>query len=459
MQQPLLVWEVAVLLYQCEHHQHKVVRTIDKQLFINQTRINMQRIFNSLLGLSLAVMVIFSTGCGEDGPGGGTTPLAPTIFLASGVDLVSTDASVPFANGSFSVRVDVNDGDNTLNTLTITEAGTTIPAANLEFDAGATIAQNPFLILGADQSGTTYDIKITPTGLMANETRLYEFTVADSEGQTAVFSVNVTFAATAPTLTVTGPANAVSTSSTGFTVNVEAMETDFAIDQISFSTGGTLLNPDNVIVLGGFNDPLTTNPENISATNGAYNQAFEIRPVSPVDGETRVYTIEVADNQGTTSTATVSVTFATPQVDVITGVLLNAAGPQGTGGLDLDNGVGTGSNDPAAEIKDQGIDLGAPSNAENWIQRIAGANDATLVSLNDGNAPDGFNFDNVVAYDEVTAAYNAGASVTQSDVVAVGDIYGVLRAGKYYLIRVDVITVTENDNDDSYEMSIIKESN
>jgi len=71
-----------------------------------------------------------------------------------------------------------------------------------------------------------------------------------------------------------------------------------------------------------------------------------------------VYTITVTDEFGLESNVefTVNVVAATP-LEVLNGVLFNAGGPAGTGGLDMDNGMSTGSTDEAAEIKDQGIDV------------------------------------------------------------------------------------------------------
>lgn len=405
-------------------------------------------------------MVVFSTGCGDDTPGGGgtTNPLSPTIFLASGVDLVSTDASVPFSTGSFSVQVDLNDGDNPLNTLTITENGSTIAPDNLVFDGGATTSQNPFLILGADQSGSVYDIMISPVGLVPNETRTYDFTVADSEGLTARTTVNVTFEANAPTIEVTlqNTSGSVSISNPSFDFTVAATETDFPITQIAFYEDDVLIAAENVVLLDGTNDPISANPEAISATDNIYVENFRISAPGAAPS-VRTYRVDVIDSQGVAGSATFSISYL--NVDVLTGVLLNAGGPAGTGGLDLDEGIGTGSNDPIAEIKDEGIDLGAPSNAENWIQRISATNNAAIRSLNDGNAPDDFDFDAVTDYSQVTAAYSVGAPITVSDVVEVGDIFGVERDGNFYLIRVDNITVTENDNGDNYELTIINEAN
>lgn len=417
----------------------------------------MQRIFNSLLGLSLVFMVIFSAGCDGTGNGNGTDALGPTLTLAAGDDLVSTDASVPFATGSFTVRIDVNDGDNTLNTLTITEDGNTIPATNLEFDNGNTTAQNPFLILGAAQSGTTYDVKVTPSSLTANETRTYAFTVTDSNNKTATQSVSVTFAATPPTVTfgaggLQADAN-ISTRTAPFSIQVVGSSTESQIASVAFYENDVLLPADSVRF--GNDEPLTTNPELITPNVANFDRTYTIHPVSPAAGA-RTYRVELTDAFGGVSSQSITITFFTPTVESIEGILFNAGGPEGTGGLDLDNGQGTGSNDPAAELKDEGIDLSAPTNAENWKQQIRAINNAELRALTPGNMPDGFNFNTVSTLEEVIAAFNAAQQITVSEEVSVGDMFAIKRGNNYYLMLVTEVNVTENDNGDNYVVSIIK---
>jgi len=115
-----------------------------------------------------------------------------------------------------------------------------------------------------------------------------------------------------------------------------------------------------------------------------------------------VYTITVTDEFGLESNVefTVNVVAATP-LEVLNGVLFNAGGPAGTGGLDMDNGMSTGSTDEAAEIKDQGID-------------------------------------------------------SQSGTVTAGDIFVVERAGTNYAFQVAEVNVIQADNSDNYVLNIVK---
>lgn len=431
----------------------------------------MQRFFNSLLGLSLLVLVIFSTGCGEDGGdgGGGSTILPPAVFLASGDDVISFDSEIPATQTSFSVSLDVSDGDALLQSLTITEDGSTIPAANLAFDGGATTAQNPFLIVGDDASGTIYDIEITPSGAVPNTTSVFVFTVADVDGMTASTELNITYSADAATVTLAGVGIASgddrATSDASFQLDVTAGAGTFDLSQIAVYENGILLPAENVSSVDEFDGSLTpfaTNPMDV-ADGLSFIGAIQIDPVTPAAG-LRTYTVEFSDTEGGLGSATFDVNFIEPTVDVIMGVLFNSAGPVGTGGLDLDNGEGSGSNDAIAEIKDEGIDMALPAET-NWKQQISGTNGSSLVRIDANNQPDGFDFDQVVSYQEVIDAYNAGAPLTVTEALAGGEVFGVLRDGNYYLIRIAEVNVvvepigTPGGNDDSYTIDIINEGN
>lgn len=147
----------------------------------------MKHSISLLLGATLFALVLIGTGCGDDTPGGGggTTALPPTLSLATDAGFISADANVPFSAPVFNVRINVNDGDNPLNSLTISQDGSTVPFDNLVWDNGNTTSQNPFLIAGSDQSGTSYDVQITTVNPTANSSSSFTFTVTDSENRTA----------------------------------------------------------------------------------------------------------------------------------------------------------------------------------------------------------------------------------------------------------------------------------
>lgn len=164
------------------------------------------------------------------------------------------------------------------------------------------------------------------------------------------------------------------------------------------------------------------------------------------------YKFEIEDEGGLKNSVTISITTmtsATP-VDSLMGVLFNQAGPVGTGGLDLDMGISTGSADPIAEIRDQGIDLGLPV-ASNWKQKISGVNGSAI-----RKAAAGTNFTTTASKEAILDAWNAGADKVESDKIAQGDIYLVKNGTKYYMIYFSEVNIVTTDNSDNYVIDIKK---
>lgn len=435
----------------------------------------MQRIASTLLGLSLFFIVIFSTGCGEDTPGGGgTVTLPPTISLSSDAGFISFDQAVPLALPTFSVRLVLDDGDNPLNSLSIQQDGVVMPFGNLTFDGGATTSQNPIFIFDADQSGTTYDIDITPVAPVANLSNTFTFTVTDRENLTAVTSLTITFASTPATVTfgaagLSGDSQ-LSSINPSFNLDVIADAGDADLASIAFYEDNVLLDASEVRALGA-TGTIAANPLAITPANDPYNVIYTITPSDAADG-VRTYTVEVTDALGVAASQTISVTYVTPEVTESTGVLLlNQGGAVGTGGLDLDNGTGTGSNNAAAEIQDEGINtnLTAPNN---WRRQISGANNAVLRKVAASTLPEN-SFNGVTTLAQVRAAFDMGsvpagtdaACTCHSDSVSgevvsepiqAGDLFAVERDGAYYLIRIDQVNVTDSGNDDNYSLTIKK---
>lgn len=162
------------------------------------------------------------------------------------------------------------------------------------------------------------------------------------------------------------------------------------------------------------------------------------------------YDVEIVVADEDDNSANVSFSYFVSDVNILEGVLLNAGGPAGTGGLDLDSGQGTGSTSDIAEIQDQGIDINRPVD-ENWIQRIAPVvgNNVELAALSSE-----FDFEAVVTRAEVADSFDESATVAESDVVQVGDVFAVRRGTNHYLLLVTDVNVTPNDNNDSYTFTI-----
>lgn len=202
-------------------------------------------------------------------------------------------------------------------------------------------------------------------------------------------------------------------------------------------------------------------------------QTLEIE-ITPDDKEgVYTYAFEAEDEEGEVATTAVVVTTIIPFTDIemsITGALLNQGGAAGTGGLDLDNGSGTGSSDDAAEIQDEGIDLDVTA-ANNWRQQISAANDAEVLFIDDlGKVVEGLTFADVIYKEQIADAFAIGITLDGDDAncnctdstngeavsqpVQEGDIFAIKRGDVTYLIQCTAVNVTTSDNLDNYEFSI-----
>jgi len=235
---------------------------------------------------------------------------------------------------------------------------------------------------------------------------------------------------------------------TEFFVKITATQGDDLLNRLAVSENSTDITELTRLTFDG--DVAGSNPTPLP-TEAQTGFTWTVGIVSSKDAGTNTYTLSVTDATG--NVAQVSFDIVTEVgLETSTGyLLLNQAGPAGTGGLDLDTGDGTGSADPEAEIKDEGIDLGAPSNDLNWKQQISAANSAAI------RIPDaGLSYDDLNNSTQLEAAYEAGLDVTITDKVEIGDVFLVKNGEKYYVIKTVNVTVTPNDNGDSYEFEIKK---
>ncbi|MEL7530183.1 MAG: hypothetical protein AAFN10_02685 [Bacteroidota bacterium] len=235
---------------------------------------------------------------------------------------------------------------------------------------------------------------------------------------------------------------------TEFFVKVTATQGDDLLNRVAVSENGTDITELTRLTFDG--DAAGSNPTPLP-TEAQTGFTWSIGIVSAKDAGTNTYTISVTDATG--NVAQVSFDIVTEVgLETFTGyLLLNQGGPAGTGGLDLDTGTGTGSSDPEAELKDEGLDLGAPSNDLNWKQQISAANSAEL------RIPDvNLEYDAVNNTDQLLAAFDNGLPVTVTDKVEIGDVFLVKNGEKYYLLKTVDIVVTADDNDDYYEFEVKK---
>lgn len=152
-----------------------------------------------LHGRISVIAILFFVGflansCTEDGTGGGTgpiDPLEPFLQFLDESNAIITDMEVT-AGAVFRVKLDVQKGDNPLESLTIREDGTLVPTARLEFNSGFTTVQNPYLVTGTDVDGfeIIIDIEAHSDGV-----RTYSFIAEDQAGETDEISIDITIGA------------------------------------------------------------------------------------------------------------------------------------------------------------------------------------------------------------------------------------------------------------------------
>ncbi|MCB0639748.1 MAG: hypothetical protein KDC54_24155 [Lewinella sp.] len=259
----------------------------------------------------------------------------------------------------------------------------------------------------------------------------------------------------------------------GFAVKVQIFTGDAQLKSVQILLGSSKLPTSRFTIDGGA--IASNNPFLITgADKDGVTYEIDINAGSEAVNDVNIYTIEVTDENNETDAVDVAITTVGPSGTALsgelTGVLLNQAGPVGTGGLNLDTGTGTGSADVSAEIRDLGIDCTIPNTSENWRAQFGTVNGAEMRKVDPAQL-ENFTFDNVGFKETILAAYDTGINLsngisyapncdetTVTDVtgtVAAGDMFVVFANSTYYLLRIDEInyvhsasdaTVRNNDN-------------
>lgn len=255
-----------------------------------------------------------------------------------------------------------------------------------------------------------------------------------------------------------------------FKVKVNALTGDGKLKSVQILEGSDKLGNDRFDINGG---AITSNNPFLITGADQDGATFEIAIVSKTEETSTTYTFEVTDENNLQDEVTLVITTkappTTPIERTLTGVLFNASGPAGTGGLDLDEGTGKGSQDASAEIRDMGINCGV--NPPTWRMQIGTVNGAVMRRVQPGMV-ENFSFDNANTKEIIAAAYETGSTissnlptlycnpddnVTVTNVtlpLVVGDMFAITANSKIYLIRVDEINNVDADNSDNYKLSI-----
>lgn len=409
-----------------------------------------------LFGLLLIVGSMLLTSCEADiidpiDVGGGSDP---QVVLIDQLGYVSSDITLN-PGESFSVLMDATAGDADLQTLYVEKDGTQLGATEYTID-GVQAASTQTLLFASDITGFTKDITITTSGDRALST--YAFFVTDVDGNSSSTSILVdtdVAGGEAPDVEVGGAASIELDANSLYSINISATPLSGTLASIAVYQDDVLIS--DLSRLEFDSNDFTANPYPFPTAyaNGFTDTRLFIRVQ---DSGSSVYRVEIADEFGgiTSFEKTVSVPTGTA-VETLVGILLNQAGPAGTGGLDLETGNSVGSTDGSADIADTGIDINQP-NASNWNQSITSVNGSTIRVLTAGQngLTESFTFGSVGFKEDIVALHANNSAAYSGGIVLVGDVFTVESGGSYYLLEVTNVNVTTADNNDSYTFNVKK---
>ena len=257
-----------------------------------------------------------------------------------------------------------------------------------------------------------------------------------------------------------------------FKVKVEMVPGSSDLNSFEILEGGKRLDAKRIQIVG---ISAANNPQLIVGANkkGATYEITILPDQTVTEEKVLTYAVEVTDEDSKSEAVALTITTDIPFTALsktLTGVLLNQGGPANTGGLDLDEGKGTGSQDASAEIQDEGINTDW-ANDRNWRRQIAGVNGTALRVVNFKAIAENLSFKGVEFKEQVFQAYETGKELDGTDLVTagtsdktnnekvsqplkVGDVFAVKKGDIYYLIECTKVTETDNNNNDSYEFSI-----
>lgn len=417
----------------------------------------MKRILNFPTLMLLFVAALFMTSC-EDEPGGGTggggtTDTNPVLSLTSLSELTLSPTE------EFTISIAADKGTNEMNAVTVYEDGVKVPTDRLKFN-GTDAAANPALLFGTDRESLDWTVSVIAQATAGTSSN-FEVEVADASGLTSSVTVTVTTASTPPTLVGAAPMvfeitegskngfKLTGTKGSGLLSSIEVRQNDMPVDAAEIEwDGASMMGMGNPFALTG------------TEVDGFENVSLFVTLPSEVG--VYVYTFILTDEfdlKDTTSYTVTTTTSGTP-IDIREDVLLNSAGPSGTGGLDLDNGMSTGSGSADAEIRDNGIN--GSSAAINWIQTISPVNGSTIkYAIANAGLPENFSFGAVETKEELSGIYDnstsdvigAGDSTLKAEV---GDTYIVKNGDKYWLLVVKEVNIKTamGDNSDNYVFDV-----
>ncbi len=408
----------------------------------------MKRILNFPTLMLLFVAALFMTSC-EDYPV--TADTAPNVTLLSEVNLTLAPTE------EFTIEISAAQGTNEMNGVYVYEDGIEVPESRLKFN-GVDASANPALLVGTDRESLSWTVSIIAQATAGTSSN-FEVEVRDNAATPLRSSVTVTVATAATPPTLTGLGDQTPTLTEG------AQNVSF---KLTGEKGSGLLSSlevrrnSELVDAADFNwNELTMmaagNPFQLTGTDVDGFEEGEFLVDLPLEVGTSIYSFILEDEFGSRDTAsyTVTTTMAGTPVEIREDEVLNQDG-LAPGGLDLDTGDNVLSNSAMAELIDNGIDTDMTLD-KNWIQTISAVNGATMkyvLASADGTL-EGYSFAETTTKEEIEGLYtnNTGTEINSTNstsVVTVGDEFVVTNNGKYWLLSVKEVVVTEDNNNDKY---------
>ena len=232
-----------------------------------------------------------------------------------------------------------------------------------------------------------------------------------------------------------------------FQVKVTATPGTNDLKLLQINENDTKIPLDRIISGVNANPALTLN-----ADAQGFTKVIELQ--AQADGLSK-YTFFVEDEGGYTNGVSFTVTDVFFGLDTVASDLkvFNFSGTN-FGSIDLHIPKVVSSSDPTGDIQDEGINLALPS-ATNWLQQIRPKNGAELFQ-----PAEGLTYEEINTKEKLKAAVEAGTKVIRSKTLNVGDIYLAKTPSlegatmDYFLLKVDNIVITPNNNDDFYLFSL-----
>ena len=416
-----------------------------------------------ILPIFIMIAVMFAS-CGEDLGGflEEDNNVAPSAGLLAEGGFVLGSETVE-TEEAFKVKLSTSSGTANLKSVAIKEDGVIVDFSRLTIN-GVGASANPILLFTPDTEGFIWEIEVVAHSDVS--TKSYLFEVTDELDLTNDVFVDITTTVgvpVPPSLEYLGNTSFSATPGSIISIPLNVVAGNKPLSHIAVSEGADFIEDLSRLYFGDMDTNFSANPHPlIEADQNGFEKNVYLR-VSDNPGS-QSYRVFVVDGNSDGAFVDIVVNTGTPTT-LFEGILFNAGGVAGTGGLDLDDGISLGSRDAASEIKDEGIDLDLPA-TQNWKKQLSGVNGSEVryALAGEGGAPEGFTFDGVTIKEEIIAAYDNGVAFDLrnddnemvSYELSIGDVFSVKNGENYYLVMVREINVVSSGNADHYVMDIKK---